>query len=361
MPIICARIPNQHDATSHYRGFGPLGHLRKTSKLQWNIHPCAEFSASVAYMCDLAFFQRPKDPAELMAIRIFKRLGVPVIIDFDDLLLSVPRDNPAHDAYMNEETQRTILDICREASAIIVSTNELKRCLQLPGKPLNDRVYVVPNALDEIHLLRGTRAQPPTGTNRTVLWRGSATHERDVFEFAPEIADCAKADRSTAFTFVGWNPWFLTERMEGKQAIIAGQLPLGEFLEFLHTTAPQIGIVPLHASRFNLCKSNIAWLEMTWSGAACLVPDWEEWQHPGAVTYRTTEDFRAGLLSLMGMEPEALQELNRMAWKTVLDKFLLKRVNPLREQVMLASMGMAEWPDGGGIIPEFYKQEENKK
>jgi hypothetical protein len=294
-------------------------------------------------------------------MRIFKRLGVPVIIDYDDLLFDVPTDNPAYRNYMNKSTQEAVVSCVREADAVFVSTKELKRCLQLPKACLNDRVYVVPNALDDIHLVRGDRKNPPEKRNKTVLWRGSHSHQRDLVEHGGEILTVAKQHRDFAFTFVGYNPWYLTERMGKNQAVVAESIPIGEFMDFVYATAPEVGIVPLHRSRFNLCKSNIGWLEMSWAGAVCLVPDWEEWRAPGAVTYCNAGDFQSGLLSLLGMEPEQRAELNRMSWKWISENRMLSQVNPLREQVFMAAMGEDEWPEGGGPIPEFYKAETEEK
>lgn len=350
---ITAHIPNKHDATALYRATGPLGHMRKSNDgFNWQIQTASEFSAPVAMLTDVAFFQRPSTPPELEAMRIFKRLGVPVIVDYDDLLFDVPQDNPAHRAYMNKQTQETVVSCMREADAIFVSTSELKRCIQLPKNPLNARVYVVPNALDERHIVRADRAQPPTQRNRTVLWRGSPTHERDVMEYVSELIDSAAFDRTFSFTFAGWNPWWLTERMGPQQAIVSPQLSVGEFMDFLYATAPAIGMVPLHKSRFNLCKSNIAWLEMSWAGAACLVPDWEEWRNPGVVSYKNTDDFKKGLLWLLGMSNDDRAELNRMSWEHIVDHYTLKHTNRIRQEVFLAAACGTPWPDGGAPISD---------
>jgi hypothetical protein len=342
-------IPNHHDATCFYRMAGPFAQMRKTyPEMQLSLQMHQHYSFTPCMMADVAVFQRPSTAAELDAIRIFKRLGVPVIVDYDDLLFSVPTDNPAHAMYMNRETRDTIVAIVREADCVWVSTKELKRCLQLPNAVLNERVYVVPNALDDLHLVRGKRTnpRPPNERQPAVLWRGSQTHHRDVMEFAPEMQRVAEKFPQWSFVFAGWNPWFLTDVMRDKQAITSGPLPVGEFMDFVYATGPQVGMVPLHDSRFNRCKSNIAWLEMTWAGAACLVPDWEEWRNPGAVTYRTPEDFMAGLVSLLEMKPGQRDELNRMSWDHIEKNFLLSRVNGIRAATIEALVAGTGWPEG---------------
>lgn len=352
---IAAHIPNPHDATNWYRGTGPLSHLRKRfGYLDIQVELVREWSYSSVQLMDVAFFQRPSTPQELEAIRICKRLNVPVVVDYDDLLFDLPADNPAYRAYMNKGTQETIISIMREADMIWVSTSELKRCIQLPKASLNERVYVIPNALDDHHLVTGRRTLPPALEKRQpcVVWRGSPTHERDVMEYTPEIGEVALSAPKQSFVFVGWNPWFLTERLPKNQAIVSGALPVGEFMDFLYATAGRIGIVPLHESRFNKCKSNIAWLEMTWSGGVVLAPDWEEWRHPGVVTYRNAEDFKAGLKALVEMEPEKLAEMHRMSWNHIVKHFTLMNVNPKRAETLMALLHRAEWPDGWQRLPD---------
>lgn len=348
---IAAHIPNPHDATNWYRGTGPLSNLRRQFD-EIEVSMIREWSFSSVQMHDVAFFQRPSTASELEAIRICKRLNVPVIVDYDDLLFDIPTDNPAYGAYMNKATQENIINIMREADVIWVSTKELKRCIQIPQGSLNEKVYVIPNALDDHALVSGKRTMPPMVRHPSIVWRGSPTHQRDLVEYVPEILDVAELHPKNSFVFVGYNPWFLTDRMKQRQAIIAGAMPVGEFMDFLYGTAAQVGMVPLHDSRFNRCKSNIAWLEMTWSGSVVLAPDWEEWQHPGVIKYSDTESFQRGLTELLTSSPAKLSELNALSWKHIQEHFLLSKVNHLRYHTIMAALGKTEWIDGWQRLPD---------
>ena len=347
-------IPGPHDATCWYRASGPLSHIRKRFNRNYNFERLTEWSFSTVQMLDAAFFQRPSTGAELEAIRICKRLNVPVIADYDDLLFDIPTDNPAYRNYMNKAAQETIITIMREVDCLWVSTKELKRTLQIKEAPLNERVFVVPNALDDHHLVTGHRGLPPPPKRRqpAVVWRGSPTHERDVMEYAPEIAEVAKENPATSFVFVGYNPWFLTERMGAKQAIVSPALSVGEFMDFLYATASRIGVVPLHDSRFNRCKSNIAWLEMTWAGGTVLAPGWEEWLQPGVVNYKDQASFQAGLEFLVKSTPEELEKLNRASWNHIVKNFTLSATNATRIATIDALVMGTKWPDGWQRIPD---------
>lgn len=346
-------IPGPHDATCWYRASGPLSHLRKKFNGDLHFERIPEWSFSTVQMLDLAFFQRPSTAAELEAIRICRRLNVPVIVDYDDLLFDIPSDNPAYSAYMNRATQETIVTILREASCVWVSTKELKRCIQIKGAPLNERVYVVPNALDDHHLVTGSRGLPPPPNRRqpAVVWRGSPTHERDVMEYTPEIGEVAMAHPNTSFVFIGYNPWFLTERLGARQAILSGALPVGEFMDFMHATGAQVGMVPLHESRFNKCKSNIAWLEMSWAGGAVLAPDWEEWHRPGITNYKDAASFKEGLAKLVSAKQDELTELNKLSWNHIVKHQTLSAVNSMRMDTISACLGDS-WPTGFERLPD---------
>ena len=354
---LAAHIPNPHDATNWYRGTGPLAALRKVFNSTLDVELMREWSFSSVQMKDIAFFQRPSSPAELEAIKICKRLNVPVIVDYDDLLFDLPTDNPTYRMYMNKKTQETIISIIREADCVWVSTKELKRIFQLDGSSLNERVYVVPNALDDIHLVFGNRMQPPPVKRRqpTIMWRGSQTHERDLMDYTLEIAETAEENEKAIFTFVGYNPWFLTDRMRAQQAILPGSMPIGEFMDFIYCSAPQLGIVPLHDSRFNRCKSNIAWLEMTWGGAVVLAPNWEEWQHKGVITYNDQADFKVKLKMLLNKKPHDLDQYNRASWKVIQENFMLSKVNHIRAEtinMLVNKKQKQEWLDGWQTIAD---------
>lgn len=351
---IAAHIPNPHDATNWYRGTGPLAGLRKACK-DISIEMIKEWSFASVQMCDIAFFQRPSSKGELEAIRICKRLNIPVIVDYDDLLFDLPTDNPAYRLYMNKETQETIISIMREATCVWVSTKQLKRSIQIKGHSLNKNVYVIPNALDTFHLLFGDRCDQQKKTRNAVIWRGSPTHERDIMEYGGEILEVAKDHPKKAFVFVGYNPWFITDRMHQTQGIVTGAMPVGEFMDFIYNTGSEIGIVPLHDSNFNRCKSNIAWLEMVWSGGVVLAPDWEEWRMPGVVTYKDAKSFKEGLDWLCSRDSAELKQLNIASFNHIKEHFMLDRVNRIRAEIIFHLAGIhsyREKPDGWQELEE---------
>lgn len=320
-------IPNRGDATSFYRGMGPWTEMRRRSEFNMIYTDAVDWS--ILRLADFVFMQRPFTKEHKALAIMAKQWDIPLWVDYDDNLFAVPTDNPAHGLYSSDETQKAVAEITSLATVVTVSTEQLKRCLQIKEQPLNNRVYVVPNALPDFLVKR----KAPFNFKKQINWRGSNTHMRDVFQFAPEISQVAQENPDTTFTFIGSNPWALTDHMRPNQAIVVPPMGIGDYIEFMRVTNPSIQIVPLDDSIFNRCKSNIAWIEATLAGGVCIAPEWEEWVRPGVLTYRTTEDFKA-CMEFALTNPEKLAEQHEISWEYVQEHLVLSKVNEIRFQIM---------------------------
>jgi hypothetical protein len=328
---ILAIIPNRTDATSLYRGLGPLSNLRREMDL--NVIFCDKIDDSILDMVDLVFMQRPAEDYNLQVAKLCQQNGTPLWIDYDDLLLEVPEDNPAYDHYSSKEKKQKIMDITKLATCVTVSTEHLKRCLQNPKDPLNHRVFVVPNALPDKFL---NHAKKYNTTAKHVNWRGTNTHQRDLAEFAPELIELANERVDMTMTFIGYNPWFITQYIEPRRAIVAPPMTISDYVRFMSVTNPPIQIVPLHKSNFNMCKSNIAWLESCLVGAICIGPEWQEWTgKPGILTYKTAQDFKACIGYALD-NPDLMAKQHAQSWAFVKENLILSKVNVLRRKIIHA-------------------------
>ncbi len=327
------------DGTAFYRAISPLSHLKKMPMGQdFDIWYLEDSSMNSAMLTDLAFFQRPCTYREVESIRFFKRAGVPVVVDYDDLVLDYPTDLPSYFEFAEPTIRDAILYCMQEAAAVMVSTPLIKESI-LRMFP-EQRVYVVPNALHPV--FHPEQVKPQTNT---ILWRGTNTHMRDLMTFAGALQDFA-ANHTDVLTFYGYYPWFLENVIPKAQFEVEkpqGSVP--NYLARLKQIAPRFGIVPLHDSPFNRAKSNLAWLEMTWAGAVCLVPNWPEWDHPGNLTYSGPGDFLSKLEQLVHLSEQEMEEMRLQSWNHLCEHYSLGRVNRLREQIFLAAVGKMPWPD----------------
>lgn len=341
---LMALIPNPKDATSFYRGIGPLTSLRKIPVRgeSVNIIIPDQVNWATLKMCDAVFMQRPYHKEHLTAARLAKDWNKPLWVDYDDFLLGVPDDNPAFETYASDETKKRIVDIVAMADVVTVSTQALKDLFRGPksGRPFNKRIYVVPNAFDD----DAFRGAPEPKAHNLICWRGTNTHQRDLAEVSEHFVRLSRTKEDWLWSFVGWNPWFATGHMPHKSTKYIAALPVEDYYAYMRLTRPAIQIVPLSDSPFNRSKSSIAWIESTYAGAAVLAPDWEEWRKPGVTTYKDIDDFGVQLEALMNLGPEGRKQANQASWAHIQERLKLSQVNKLRAQVLAGLLG-STWPE----------------
>jgi hypothetical protein len=331
-------VPDRTDATSLYRSMGPFANLRK--QINITLMVVGGIDWSVLRMSDFVFMQRPFNNEHRKIAELCKAWSTPLWVDFDDLLFDIPTDNPAYGHYMTQEIRSNIVAITKMATVVTTSTLQLKKVLQLAKNCLNERVYVVENALDDcfVHLKRVFQYK------KHINWRGSNTHVRDLTEHAREIIELARERKDATFTFIGYNPWFLTDAMRKDQAIVAAPMQIGDYFQFISKTNPSIQIVPLDRSMFNMCKSNIGWIEGTLAGAACVGPDFDEWMVPGCSNYSTPEEFKQKVEFLLD-NPGKARELHDESWEYIKNNLLLSHVNKKRINIIMSLKALADGKD----------------
>jgi O-antigen biosynthesis protein len=323
--VVC---PHPDDGTSWYRGVGPMSALTKQVQ-DLNLIFCGEsYNWSQIFVADVVFMQRPFSGEHLQLAAKINACHVPLWIDYDDDLFSVPSDNPAHGVYAQESTQKNVAQLCARADVITVTTEALKNKLQ----PLNKNVIIVPNAIDDFRLCyRKPRISP---RHKLIMWRGSATHERDLMSLMDEIIEVSRMEEFAdwKWQFLNYNPWFLTEQMPKERTIVSGGLSPEQFFRFLEEMNHAIQIVPLVDHAFNRSKSNIAWVEGTFAGAAVLAPDLEEWKKPGCTVYGSPDEFKTNLIDLMRGKLDR-EKLNDTSWTHIRQNLTLSSVNQKRAKI----------------------------
>lgn len=340
MPSIMCKIPNTGDATSLYRGMGPLAEMRRQMGDKLNVMITDDYHWATINIADCVFMQRPFQGGDVTIAEITKAMHKPLWVDYDDDLFNVPTDNPAHSIYNDETIQKNVAKIINMADLVTVTTPHLKRQFELTKRPLNKNIHVVPNALD-FHLFP-YREETMNPRNRVVMWRGSITHTRDVMTYSDQILKQANDPKykEWVWRFIGDNLWFITDFMPKNNAVWSKAIDPIEYFKHIYDISPMIIQVPLHESSFNKSKSNIAWIEGTFAGAATIAPDWEEWRHPGVLLYKNKEEYANLLDSAMSGKIDLAKNVKE-SWEHVKENFnlakwatrrleLLREINALR-------------------------------
>lgn len=324
---LLAIIPNMTDATSYYRGIGPLAYLKRQHH-DLNVIVCPQkVDWSIMKMVDGVFLQRPFREMDAQIIEIAKLQQRPVWVDYDDDLLSVGEDNPTYPIYGPEKTKKTVLKCLEQADFISASTEFLRDKL---SKLSAGKSVVIPNAFDDDALDIGSRKLKDE-VRKCVMWRGSHTHQRDLMGVADDIIKASRSNPDWIFMFIGYNPWFITERLQEGRWIHVPAMDIMEYMKRLQEWQPRLMIVPLADSEFNRSKSCCAWIEGTWAGATVVAPSWPEWEKSGILHYRES-------LSILNHAMKSDQEELRRtgadeSWAEIKKELTLTSVNMLRWEV----------------------------
>ena len=314
--------PNPIDTTSFYRAWGVFPYLsRRMDGLNLITDKNRQMTwADIAQM-DLVYMHRPFALEHLKFAQYVKEMKIPLWMDYDDDLTSIPEWMSFYQTYMTEQTQKIIATLIGLADVLTVSTQALKDRFQ----SLNKAITIIPNALNDF--IFDTNPMP-YNANKIMMWRGSETHHVDLLTFSETIKKSVNKE-DWEWQYFGYNPWFLP-----KTRHIPTMDPIMYFRS-IRSINPGVMFVPLVDDTFNRCKSNINWLEATYAGSVCLVPEFESWDVRGVFRYATIAEFSALLEFLMSPESILLRKSHYLAsWEHIKDNYLLSVVNGKRKAII---------------------------
>jgi hypothetical protein len=320
MTNIIVFTPEEADGCSWYRAFGVLGFLPNVQLHRANAVTWASFAG-----IDIAFFQRPYTAKHVTVIELAKSMGCKIWVDYDDLLIDLPRSNPSYEVY-----KTTHIDVILfEADIVTVSTKTLAS--QFSKHVDITKLRVVPNAYNDYVL--PTEYQSSLRSKPVVMWRGTNSHQGDLHEYADELNDAIYEHSDTDFVFVGYDPWMLdhTQNMH-----VCASRDLFSFFNLLVDYTPDILIVPLESNIFNMCKSNIAQLELARCGVTVVGPSWLEWDKDltHMVYYDQCNNLSVAIQRAKEERAKLTEDVLRAKWESGLDRNRLSKVNELRANVI---------------------------
>lgn len=261
---------DSHGAISFYRIVPPLREMEKTHGIR--VEESASAFMPDIYRSDIVFLHTPVHQTAIDAIQAARLYGKKVWLDFDDLIFAddIPRSNLAWTFFNSEKSQQVLKACIPAADAISVSTQTIKdRIIQLFNYPAQ-QIWVIPNAFPDALWEKRAPFKPDNNTTqKNIMWRGSVTHEGDLYKFRNGI----KPHPNLSYLFVGHLPWILHKNHDGHLEEIRyhpWEKPIERYWMMLKQSAPHYVLVALEECDFNRGKSNIAWMEATFAGAACI-------------------------------------------------------------------------------------------
>jgi len=220
--------------------------------------------------------------------------GVPVIFELDDLLTELTDRNPNRESAWRSGPH--IVDLIRRADAVVVSTFALARYFS----DLNRTIHVLHNYVDTRLFSRTPSTPSGAGTQRAIhlLYAGTPTHIEDLEMVEPAILHAIEVlgDR-IHLTLLGCSTPLLASLPQTTVCDMEPDYTL--YAAKLASIRADLALVPLRDHRFNRCKSDIKWLELSALGIPGIYSDIRPYRD-------SVEHGVTGLL--VGNEPEAWTE-----------------------------------------------------
>jgi hypothetical protein len=288
MKILALRADNQ--ACGLYRIQLPLEHAAREGLIEYEILEDLPVDAviepdgnvtvhRVNVKADLIIFQRPLLGAFLPAMRQAQKQGIKCVVELDDDLSSVDRDNLAYRAVDPKTSPtsnwRNLLATARQADWVTASTPAIARKF---GRP--SRSSVIRNTLpSDIFEIEKHIHEPPR-----VGWSGSvATHPHDLSVLGVHLRTVLR-NTHTSFSMLGEDDG--VKRQLGfddtDDFTCASWVPLDEYYSALSSTF-DIGVVPLAPTSFNEAKSYLKGLEMAGLGIPFVASPTSEYRYLSAL------------------------------------------------------------------------------
>lgn len=219
-----------------------------------------------AFDPDIVLFCRYSGPAADVMTDWARRNGVSVLFHLDDDLLNIPRElgEAKFKSHNAPERLKTVRHLLSESDLVYCSTRILMERLKAHG-------LAAPLVSGAINASATVLAPATLRPVRTVGYMGSSSHGADFAMIAPALAAYLREFPEVGFELFGAIP--LPAELEAMSDRILRVSPVRGYQEFMSAFAQRqwdIGLCPLLPTPFNLCKSNLKWLDYTAVGAAVI-------------------------------------------------------------------------------------------
>lgn len=316
--FVCS--PEAGMGTNFYRSTGPWSDLRRRKDIEIHYGDTIRWDHAAFY--DIAFFLWPNTPRILETMGLFKAMGVPCWVDFDDDPWTLNPDNPAAEAYKpGGEVSKCIESACQEAEVVTVSTALLKPVFE----KFNKNVHVINNGYQDNlwPFFKFPR-------KKCIVWRGALGHNDDLESVFPALVELQAKLPDVPIIFIGEPNKEILGLLKQEQTITIPYQHLQAYMRTLIDVAAPVQIMPITKTPFNMCKSNCSWLEATCAGSQLIAPAWHpEFQKPGIGLYEDCDDLVKKVIA--ALESPELREKNVEKSRFEIGKnYLVSKLNEKR-------------------------------
>lgn len=202
--------------------------------------------------CDLLIFNRLPSFSNEILFSLKKKHGFKYIVDLDDHWI-LNQEHYLYKHYSNSNTSHKIIEVIRNADAVIVTTSVLAD----EARKINKSVYIIPNALP-IGKDQFTHSLKNNNYFSRFVYAGGVSHLDDV-----KLISNALYKTRVDFTLAGYNPDHEQSELMRKSlpsnTYLLQQKNLSNYMECYDYM--DVSLAPLVDNAFNVGKSNLKTLE----------------------------------------------------------------------------------------------------
>lgn len=203
---------------------------------------------------EVLVIQRPAHQYQPQMIRMLRANGITVVVDMDDDMSSIHRDNVAYRTYdprsPTDFSWKHAMESCREATYVTTSTQTLQRVYARPGRGM-----AIDNYVPAAYL---TYSKPVTGA---FGWAGTTISHPDDLPVCGSAVQRLASEGHCFRVIGGSNRSKVKDHLRLKSEVqYTGSVPLSEWARKIGETV-DVGMVPLSPGAFNSAKSRLKGIE----------------------------------------------------------------------------------------------------
>lgn len=224
---------------------------------------------------DAVLFQRPTAEVLPKVFAELQRLGKKVVVEIDDRLECVHRDNVAYRTFHpGSKLLKSFFDCLMIADAVHVSTPELADAYKLKNK--NRNIHVFYNAIDFDDPVynqpkkRDTKGYPEDQVN--IMWAGSSSHWDSIKLIRGVIEPVILRNEKSHLIIMGNKEFYDAFNLpKDRKTYIQGIKNVNDFPPYISNA--DIALAPVVPSPFNNAKSELKILEAGIWSIPCVTSD----------------------------------------------------------------------------------------
>lgn len=316
----------QHGAIGWYRIVNPIKKLGGNILIGMTLRNRPENALELKAKGDI-WFSKISDNDGIDNIYATHRdfTGAKLILDLDDYPGKVNEGHPDYQALEKKREMR--LKMIKIADHVVVATEPIKEAI----KHLNPFVTVIPNTIDP-SIWECKNKRKKDGKVR-IGWMSSGSHFADLPIIKPVMDEICEKYPHVEFHFAGMT-W--DNHAEKQFYHHVGRSGYMDFPKWYASLGIDISVAPLKDTQFNICKSNIKWMEAAMLEIPTVASDvlpYHSIKHGKTGYLATSKEQWVTYLSKLIENPALRRTMGKEAKQEVLNNWTIDKFLPKYKQL----------------------------